>query len=246
MDGAPDRWADGALRRGAAGERVDVVEAGHVFDGNFDAEVEAFWFAGVDDGDGAVDGGVEGGFEFGEGLVGSIGVGVSMSGSRCFARTGFALLTASGLAKSRGWNFGAAEEARDFFERALRGGKADALEAAAGEMFQALERQRKMRAALGRNEGVNFVEDDGVDGAEEFARLRSEKQVERFGRGDENVGRMAREAGAFGWRECRRCEWRRSVRDMRWPRRCAACAMPTSGARRLRSTSTARALIGEI
>ncbi len=70
MDGAPDGWADGALGGGAAGERIDVVEAGHVFDGDFDAEVELFFFAGVDDGDGAVDGGVEGGFEFGEGLVG--------------------------------------------------------------------------------------------------------------------------------------------------------------------------------
>ena len=68
MDGAPDGWADGTLRRGAAGKWVDVVEAGHVFDGDFDAEVEALGFAGVDDGDGAVDGGVEGGFEFGEGL----------------------------------------------------------------------------------------------------------------------------------------------------------------------------------
>jgi len=70
MDGAPDRWADGALGGGAAGEWIDVVETRHVFDGNFDAEVETFFLAGVDDGDGAVDGGVEGGFEFGERLVG--------------------------------------------------------------------------------------------------------------------------------------------------------------------------------
>ena len=72
----------------------------------------------------------------------------------------------------RAWNFGAAEEAGDFFERALRGGKADALDAAAGDFFEALERERKMRAALGGNERVNFVEDDGVDGAEKFAGLR--------------------------------------------------------------------------
>ncbi len=70
------------------------------------------------------------------------------------------------------WNFGAAEEAGDFFERALRGGEADALDAASGELFQALEGEREMRAALGGNERVNFVEDDGVDGAEEFAGLR--------------------------------------------------------------------------
>ncbi len=71
MDGAPNRWTNRPFRRGAARKRIDVVEAGHVFDGDFDAEVEALEFAGVDDGDRAVDGGVEGGFEFGEGLVGS-------------------------------------------------------------------------------------------------------------------------------------------------------------------------------
>src|SRR5579871_3557246 len=70
MDRAPDGWADRALRRGATRERVDVVEARHVFDGNFDAKVEPFFLAGVDDGDGAVDGRIEGGFEFGKGLVG--------------------------------------------------------------------------------------------------------------------------------------------------------------------------------
>ena len=51
------------------GRGSSLVEAGHVFDGNFDAEIEALGFAGVDDGDGAVDGSDDGGFEFGEGLV---------------------------------------------------------------------------------------------------------------------------------------------------------------------------------
>ncbi len=54
----------------------------------------------------------------------------------------------------------------------MGGGEADALEAATGEFFEAFERERKMRAALGGNERVNFVEDDGVNGAEEFAGLR--------------------------------------------------------------------------
>ncbi len=67
------------MRRGAAGERVDVVETRHVFDGDFNAEVKLFFFAGVDNRDGSVDGCVEGGFEFGEGLIGrrrsGIGVG---------------------------------------------------------------------------------------------------------------------------------------------------------------------------
>ena len=55
-----------------------------------------------------------------------------------------------------GEDFGTAEETGDFFERALRGGEADALEAASGEMFEAFERERKMRAALGRNDAREF------------------------------------------------------------------------------------------
>jgi hypothetical protein len=209
MNGAPDGWADGALRCGAAGERVDLVEAGHVFDGDFDAEVEALGFAGVDDGDGAVDGGVKGRFEFGERLVGSwrgrIGLGVEIRCwwfrlCRCnrqqihrartarwrrvprFARNDIWWKAARwfkrGFAASEFWShgycwdFGAAKEAGDFFEGALRGGKADALQAATGQAFKAFEWEREVRAALGGDERVNFVEDDGVDGTEEFARLR--------------------------------------------------------------------------
>ena len=65
-----------------------------------------------------------------------------------------------------------------------------------------------MRAALVVGDGVNFVDDDGFDGAENFAALRGgEQNVERFGRGDQNVRRacsMARRsciervAGAHG------------------------------------------------
>lgn len=54
-----------------------------------------------------------------------------------------------------------------------------------------------MRAALGGNEGVNLVDDDCVDGAESVSRLRGEQQVERLGRGDEDVRRLAAEAGAL-------------------------------------------------
>ena len=70
MDGAPNGGANRTLRSGTTGERVDVVEPGHVFHGDFDPEVEALWFAGVDDGDRAIDRRVKRGFEFGEGLVG--------------------------------------------------------------------------------------------------------------------------------------------------------------------------------
>ena len=54
-----------------------------------------------------------------------------------------------------------------------------------------------MRAALGGDERVDFVDDDGVDGAQGCGGLGGEEQIERLGRGDEDVGRMAGEAGAL-------------------------------------------------
>ena len=47
---------------------------------------------------------------------------------------------------------------------------------------------------------MNFVEDHGIDRAEEFARLRREQKIQGFGSGYEDVGRVAQEAGAFGRR----------------------------------------------
>ena len=84
-----------------------------------------------------------------------------------------------------------AEEARDLVERALRGREADALRWSVGDRVEALERQREVRAALGGCERVDLVDDDGLDAAQDLARLRSEHQVERLGRGDEDVGRRA-------------------------------------------------------
>ena len=57
-----------------------------------------------------------------------------------------------------------------------------------------------MRAALGRHERVDFVDDDRVDGAHRVARVRREHQVERFGRGDQDVGRLTLEARALALR----------------------------------------------
>ena len=118
MDGTPDGRAHRTLRGGTAGKQVEFVEARHIVDGNFDAEVEALRFAGVDDGDGA-----------------------------------------------------AAEKARDFFERSLRGGEADALQRASAKVFEAFQRQREVRAALSADQRVDFIDDYGVDRAEGFARV---------------------------------------------------------------------------
>ena len=56
MNGAPDGGAGGGLGGGAAGQRDGVVEARHVVERDFDADVDALGLAGIDDGDGAVGG----------------------------------------------------------------------------------------------------------------------------------------------------------------------------------------------
>ena len=99
----------------------------------------------------------------------------------------------------------AAEEAGDLLEGTLGGGEADALEAAAAEGFEALDGEGHVRAALGGDERVDLVEDDGLDGAEGFAGVGGEEEIERLGRGDEDVAGMAAEAGAVSWARCRRC-----------------------------------------
>ena len=56
-----------------------------------------------------------------------------------------------------------------------------------------LEREHEVRAALARRQRVDLVDDDGVDRRQDRARLRREQQIERLGRGDEDVARRARE-----------------------------------------------------
>ncbi len=65
-----------------------------------------------------------------------------------------------------------AQETGRLVEGPLRGAQADALKrrAAAGpERLEPLDRQRQVRAALVRDEGVDLVDDDGVDGRETLA-----------------------------------------------------------------------------
>ena len=90
-----------------------------------------------------------------------------------------------------------AEEARDLVERALRRREADALRWRVGDRVEALERQREVRAALRGRERVDLVDDHGLDAAQDLPRLRREHQVERLGRGDEDVGRRAGDVLAF-------------------------------------------------
>ena len=57
-----------------------------------------------------------------------------------------------------------------------------------------------MRATLGGDEGVDLVDDDGVNGAQSVGGLRGEQQIERLRSGDENVGGLARESGTLALR----------------------------------------------
>ena len=57
MDRLPDAGALWALRRWTAGKVIDLAEFGHVFDGDFDLEVEDFPGTCVDDRDWAEEGG---------------------------------------------------------------------------------------------------------------------------------------------------------------------------------------------
>jgi hypothetical protein len=86
----------------------------------------------------------------------------------------------------------------DFGEWTLRGGKADALERASAEMLEPLKGERKMSSALGGDESVDFIDDDGFNRTQHLARVGGEKQVERLGRGDEYVGGHALETGTLG------------------------------------------------
>jgi hypothetical protein len=89
------------------------------------------------------------------------------------------------------------EESREFFERTMRSGEAGA-GAAAGELFEALDRERAVSTALGARRRRGLVDDDGFDGPEGVAGARGEEQVERFGRGERDAGGGASEAGALG------------------------------------------------
>ena len=83
----------------------------------------------------------------------------------------------------------AAEELGDLLQRALRGRQADPLRRAFGDEFEPFQRECQVGAALGRGHGVDLVDDHGLDAGERVAGRRREHQVQRLGRGDQQVGR---------------------------------------------------------
>ena len=91
-----------------------------------------------------------------------------------------------------------AEEAGDLVERPLcrrqtdadkaRGSAAAVGRLQRGEPF---EQQRQEDAALVAAQGVDLIDDDVRDAAQGFPGAGGEQQVQRLGRGDEDVGRPA-------------------------------------------------------
>ncbi len=68
--------------------------------------------------------------------------------------------------------------------------KPDANRRTIGERLQPFERQRQMRSALVVRDRVNFIDDDRLDGLQNFAAfLRREQDVQRLRRGHQDVRR---------------------------------------------------------
>jgi hypothetical protein len=98
----------------------------------------------------------------------------------------------------------AGEEAGHDVQGPLGGREPDALQVAAGLAHQAVqpfEAQGQVAATLVPRQRVHLVDDDGAYAAQHGPRRRrGQQQVERFGRRDQNVGRVLAHGGPFGGR----------------------------------------------
>ena len=74
------------------------------------------------------------------------------------------------------------------------GGQADSLGGLLQQPVEALEGQRQVGSALASRKGMDLVDDDGRNGAKRLSRFAREHEVKRFGRRDEDVGRIDAEA----------------------------------------------------
>ncbi len=203
MNRRPDRRPRIADRGRTARDLVRGRDFRHVLDWHFDRELQTFLPARIDDGDGAVlHGACACKFVFDL----RVGVGLLRRGSR-IADCGF----------------GSAKVSRHFVERTLCRRQSDALRRGCAQRVEALERQRKMRSALGRHERVDLVDDDRLDRSERLARVRGQQEIQRLRRRDEDVCRFALKSRALGLRRIaganrdqrRRVRLARSFGDLR-------------------------------
>ncbi len=54
-----------------------------------------------------------------------------------------------------------------------------------------------MGASLGGHDGVDLIDDDGVDPAQAGGGVGSQEEIQRFRSGDQDLGRMATELASF-------------------------------------------------
>ena len=95
----------------------------------------------------------------------------------------------------------AGQKLRNFFDRLLRCRQSNPRQSAARQSLQPFERQGQMCATLVARDGMDFIDDHGAAGREHVAAgLRTEQDVERFGRGHDDVRRAASHPGALGLR----------------------------------------------
>ena len=135
-----------------------------------------------------------------------------------------------------------AQEAADDVERSLGGDQPDPLGrrgALGSEVLEAFEAQGQVGTTLRAGDGVDLVDDDVLDAAQDLAGLAREQQVQALRGRDEDVGRVAGDlAAVLGGRVAGAARDRDaaagSCRDAARPGRCRSAA--TAGcARRRRS-----------
>ncbi len=89
------------------------------------------------------------------------------------------------------------QELRHLFDGMLSRREADALERAARDVLEPFEAERQVRAAARLDHRVDLVHDDRPHRAEHVpAALGGEQQVERLGRGHQDMGRALQHRGA--------------------------------------------------
>ena len=140
----------------------------------------------------------------------------------------------------------AAEVAGHLVERPLGGREADADEAARVERLEPFQQEGEEDAALVRAEGVDLVDDHVRDRPQGLARPARQHQVQRFGRRDQDVGRLADEPLAVGGRGVAAPDGDRERAAAARPRPRRVARIPSSGTSRLREMSWFSAFSGEM
>ena len=190
-----DGRASPTVAAGPLGISIDCGQLRHVLDRHFDGQLERFLLPGVDDGDRPVADAIA---WIENSLLRSPRPPTPATADVPRGRCGRASQRRRGTARPR---------RADAASPRGRCAAADRLHSA----LEPLERQREVRAALGRHQRVNLVDDDRVDRAQRLARVRGQQQIQRLRRRDQDVGGLALEARALGLRrvagadgDCRR------------------------------------------